>query len=85
MIVKTTIHNYILQKMNLNNLSEFSDPQFNAYEWINSTMDVMGKSEDLDSFLSGLYMKMQILSQDCGDIIESEMTSLLGKLPNMVI
>lgn len=71
--------------MNLSNLSDFSDRQFNAYDWINSTMELMGKSEDMDSFLSGLSMKIQILSQDCGDTIESEMGSLLGKLPTMVL
>ena len=53
--------------MNLSNLSDFSDSQFDAYKWINSTMEQMGKTEDMDSFLSGLSMKLQILSQDCGD------------------
>ena len=70
--------------MNLSNLSDFSESQFDAYKWINSTMEQMGKTEDMDSFLSGLLMKLQILSQDCGDTIESEMESLLGKLPSMV-
>lgn len=70
--------------MNLSNLSDFSDSQFDDYKWINSTMEQMGKTEDMDSFLSGLSMKLQILSQDCGDTIESEMESLLGKLPSMV-
>ena len=70
--------------MNLSNLVDFSDNQFDAYKWINSTMEQMGKTEDMDSFLSGLSMKLQILSQDCGDTIESEMESLLGKLPSMV-
>ena len=66
--------------MNLSNLSDFSDNQFDAYKWINSTMEQMGKTEDMDSFLSGLSMKLQILSQDCGDTIECEMESVLGEL-----
>ena len=70
--------------MNLSNLSDFSDNQFDAYKWINSNMEQMGKTEHMDSFLSGLSMKLQILSQDCGYTIESEMESLLGKLPSMV-
>lgn len=70
--------------MSVSNLSDFSDSQFNAYDWINSSMEMMGNNEDMDSFLSGLSMKIQILAQDCGDTIESEMVSLLDKLPNMV-
>lgn len=70
--------------MSVSNLSDFSDSQFNAYDWINSSMEMMGKNEDMDSFLSGLSMKIQILAQDCGDTIESQMGSLLDKLPNMV-
>lgn len=71
--------------MNLSNLSDFSDSQFDVYKWINTSIELMGNSEDLDSFLSGLSMKIQVLSQDCGDSIESQMSSLLNRLPDMVI
>lgn len=71
-------------RMNLSNLSDFSDSQFDVYKWINTSIDLMGNSEDLDSFLSGLSMKIQVLSQDCGDSIESQMSSLLNRLPDMV-
>ena len=70
--------------MNIANLSDFSNTQFNAWEWINSSVDAMGNTEDLDSFLSGLTMKVQVLSQDCGDYIESQMGTLLDRLPEMV-
>lgn len=70
--------------MNLSNLSDFSDSQFDVYKWINTSIDLMGNTEDLDSFLSGLSMKIQVLSQDCGDSIESQMCSLLNRLPDMV-
>ena len=67
------------------NFSDFSNPEFNACEWINSSVTLMGNSEDLDSFLSGLSMKVQVLSQDCGDYIEGQMESLLNRLPEMVM
>ena len=67
------------------NFSDFSNPEFNACEWINSSVTLMGNSEDLDSFLSGLSMKVQVLSQDCGDYIEGQMESLLNRLPEMVL
>lgn len=70
--------------MNLSNLSDFSDSQFNVYDWVNTSIDLMGSSEDLDSFLSGLSMKVQVLSQDCSDSIESKMSSFLNRLPDMV-
>ena len=71
--------------MNLSNLSDFSDSQFNVYDWVNTSIDLMGNSEDLDSFLSGLSMKVQVLSQDCSDSIESKMSSFLNRLPDMVL
>jgi len=70
--------------MNLTNFSDFSNPQFNAWDWINSSVETMGTSDDLDSFLSGLAMKVQVLSQDCGDYIEGQMGMLLNRLPEMV-
>ena len=70
--------------MNLANLSDFTNPQFDPIKWINSAVEMMGRTEDLDSFLSGLSMKVQVLSQDCGDTIESQMSSLLNRLPDMV-
>ena len=70
--------------MNLTNFSDFSNPQFNAWDWINSSVETMGISDDLDSFLSGLAMKVQVLSQDCGDYIEGQMGMLLNRLPEMV-
>lgn len=70
--------------MNLTNFSDFSNQQFNAWDWINSSVETMGTADDLDSFLSGLAMKVQVLSQDCGDFIEGQMGMLLNKLPEMV-
>ena len=70
--------------MNIANFSDFSNPQFNAWDWINSSVETMGTADDLDSFLSGLAMKVQVLSQDCGDYIEGQMGMLLNRLPEMV-
>lgn len=70
--------------MNIPNLSDFADSNFDPYNWINSAMEQKGKSKDMDSILSGLLMDIQVNSQDCGDTIESEMSALLGKLPTMV-
>ncbi|KAK8818906.1 hypothetical protein WA577_003016 [Blastocystis sp. JDR] len=41
-------------------------------------------ADDLDSFLSSLSMKVQVLAQDCGDTIESQMKGLLTRLPDMM-
>ena len=70
--------------MSLSNASDFSDPNFDAINWVNSSIELKGNTDDLDSFLSGLSMKVQVLSQDCSDSIESQMHNLLTRLPDMV-
>ena len=64
--------------------SDFASSTFNANDWVNASVSAMGSTDDLDSFLSGLTMKMQVMSQDCGDYIEGQMVSLLNRLPEMV-
>ena len=71
--------------MSLENASDFDNTVFNAVDWVNASVELMGNTDDLDSFLSSLSMKVQVLSQDCGDSIESQMKGLLTRLPDMVI
>ena len=73
-----------LQIMSLENSSDFDNTVFNAADWVNASVELMGNTDDLDSFLSSLSMKVQVLSQDCGDSIESQMKGLLARLPDMV-
>ena len=70
--------------MSLENSSDFDNTIFNAADWVNASVELMGNTDDLDSFLSSLSMKVQVLSQDCGDSIESQMKGLLARLPDMV-
>ena len=70
--------------MSLENSSDFDNNIFNAADWVNASVELMGNTDDLDSFLSSLSMKVQVLSQDCGDSIESQMKGLLARLPDMV-
>ena len=70
--------------MSLENSSDFDNTVFNAADWVNASVELMGNTDDLDSFLSSLSMKVQVLSQDCGDSIESQMKGLLARLPDMV-
>ena len=70
--------------MSLENSSDFDNTIFNAADWVNASVELMGNTDDLDSFLSSLCMKVQVLSQDCGDSIESQMKGLLARLPDMV-
>ena len=73
-----------LQIMSLENSSDLDNTIFNAADWVNASVELMGNTDDLDSFLSSLSMKVQVLSQDCGDSIESQMKGLLARLPDMV-
>ena len=70
--------------MSLENSSDLDNTIFNAADWVNASVELMGNTDDLDSFLSSLSMKVQVLSQDCGDSIESQMKGLLARLPDMV-
>ena len=70
--------------MSLENSSDLDNTIFNAADWVNASVELMGNTDDLDSFLSSLSMKVQVLSQDCGDSIESQMQGLLARLPDMV-
>lgn len=73
------------KSMNIPNIADFSNDQFDPYDWINITIEQKGSNRDIDTTLSGLLMDIQVNSQDCGDTIEFEMGSLLGKLPTMVL
>ena len=70
--------------MSLENSSDFDNTAFDAADWVNASVELMGSTDDLDSFLSSLSMKVQVLAQDCGDTIESQMKGLLTRLPDMV-
>lgn len=70
--------------MSLENSSDFDNTAFDAADWVNASVELMGSTDDLDSFLSSLSMKVQVLAQDCGDTIELQMKGLLTRLPDMV-
>ncbi|XP_011299070.1 conserved oligomeric Golgi complex subunit 7 isoform X1 [Fopius arisanus] len=72
------------KKRGNNDVSAFSEKDFDVKEWINKTFKSTEELEDKDAFVSSLVMKLQLYVQQVNGSLEETSQSVLSSLPRIL-